>query len=170
MKAPGRDSMDGAELVERPHFSNLAFYMELFKRNPYQAAFQLQCHPSSKGNSVALGGWWFMGRVAAGRLLFVLQPVFINDQQPAVWGQKQTALCLILLTRSCLQPALGQQRATGQMKDLDHSELRTPVVRVRLLCLNCSRALSPLQSCFKPPNLIWLMLQFWEGEIVILAL
>lgn len=33
--------MEGAELVERPHFSNPAFYAELFKGKPYQAAFQL---------------------------------------------------------------------------------------------------------------------------------
>lgn len=41
LKAPGRDGMDGAELVERPHFSNSAFYTELFKGKPYQAGFQL---------------------------------------------------------------------------------------------------------------------------------
>lgn len=40
-KAPGRDGMGRAELVGRPHFSNPAFYTELFKGKPYQAAFQL---------------------------------------------------------------------------------------------------------------------------------
>jgi hypothetical protein len=39
LKAPGRD---GAELVERPHFSNPAFCTELFRGKSYQAAFQLR--------------------------------------------------------------------------------------------------------------------------------
>ena len=137
LKAPGRDSMDGAELVERPHFSNTAFYMELFKRKPYQASLPSWCHPSSKGNSIALGSWWFMGWMATGRLLFVLQPVFINGQQPTGWSWEQQALCLILLTQAL---SAASSRPTecrwprGQMKNLDHSELRVRVSKAELLC------------------------------------
>lgn len=38
----------------------------------------------------------------------------------------------------------------GQMKKLDHFELRVPVWKVGLLCLSTSRALFPTQRCFKP--------------------
>lgn len=74
-----------------------------------------------------------MEPLSAGRLLFVLQLVFINDQQPTGWGQKQQALCLILFPEAAgssrqLQASRGPL-AAGQIKESDHSELRASVVK-----------------------------------------
>lgn len=77
-------------------FLKPSFLHGIIQRETLSSSLPAWCHPSSKGNSIALGSWWFMEPVSAGRLLFVLQLVFINDQQPAGWGQKQQAQSLIL--------------------------------------------------------------------------
>ena len=120
----------------RTPFLKPSFLHGIIQRETLSSSLPAWCHPFSKGNSIALGSWWFMGWVARGRLLFLLQLVFINDQQPAGWGQKQQALCLILLTQALSaassRPAEGRW-PRGQMKNLDHSELRVPVIKVGLL-------------------------------------
>lgn len=94
-------------------FLKPSFLRQIIQRETLSSSLPAWCHPSSKGNSIALGSWWFMEPVSAGRLLFVLQLVFINDQQPADWGQKQQALCLICSPRLCQLQASRGPLATG---------------------------------------------------------